>query len=73
MITFALFTVCFQLVNAFASQIDPEVKAKVIYRLQKITELQNQLPKYLAGKRNKIIVLWYCNKNEGIKMTIIVW
>lgn len=42
--------VCLKVVNAFCQQEDPEMKGRVLARLQNITELQSLLEKYLAGK-----------------------
>uniref|UniRef100_A0A8C3VGN2 FA complementation group D2 n=1 Tax=Catharus ustulatus TaxID=91951 RepID=A0A8C3VGN2_CATUS len=39
-----------EVVNAFCQQQDPEMKGKVLTRLQNITELQNVLGKCLAGE-----------------------
>jgi hypothetical protein len=39
-----------EVVNAFATQSDPEMKAKVITRLHNVTELQGYLEKCLNGK-----------------------
>ena len=43
---------CRELVNAFASQTDPEMKGKVITRLHNITRMQVMLQKSLAGQED---------------------
>ena len=40
----------FQVVNGFSGQSDPEIKGKVITRLQNITEMQKILMTCLAGR-----------------------
>lgn len=42
-----------QVVNAFCQQKDPEIKGRVLARLQNITELQNLLEKHLAGEHGQ--------------------
>lgn len=44
-----------EVVNAFANQVDPEMKAKVITRLHNITDLQKVLEKTLAGMKKDLI------------------
>ena len=39
-----------EVINAFATQTDPEMKAKVITRLHNVTELQAVLEKCLHGR-----------------------
>lgn len=65
-----------EVVNAFATQIDPEMKGKVITRLHNITELSKTLEKCLASMYlleiywthifaiilNCILYLKYCGK-----------
>ena len=41
----------FQVVNGFSGQSDPEIKGKVITRLQNITEMQKILMTCLAGRK----------------------
>ena len=50
MFTSALCCDCPQIVNAFASQSDVEMKGKVIERLHDITHLMQVLAKCLAGE-----------------------
>ena len=50
MFTSALYCDCPQIVNAFASQSDVEMKGKVIERLHDITHLMQVLAKCLAGE-----------------------
>lgn len=47
------FALPFKVVNAFCQQDDPEIKGKVLTRLQNITELQCLLEKCLAGDQEQ--------------------
>ena len=46
---------CLQVVNAFASQSDVEMKGKVIERLHDITHLMQVLAKCLAGESVAVV------------------
>lgn len=47
-----------QMVNGFSDQADPEIKGKVITRLQNITELQKMLLTCLSGSYNMCIIVF---------------